>query len=49
MRILSNKLVIGLVTIIVGILVIIGLPEILRWVIGIILIVYGVLVLVGKK
>jgi uncharacterized membrane protein HdeD (DUF308 family) len=51
MKFLANKLVVGIVCIIVGILILpfIGLPAVLAWIIGIILIIYGVLVLMGKK
>jgi hypothetical protein len=49
MSIFSNKFVVAVICIIVGILVIIGMPDILRWIIGIVLIVYGILVLMGKK
>jgi len=51
MAIFSNKIVVAIICIIVGILILpfIGLPSILAWIIGIVLIVYGVLVLIGKK
>jgi len=48
MNILSNKMAIAIIAIIAGILVL-AVPDIIRWVIGILLIVYGVLMLIGKK
>ena len=48
MNILSNKMVIAIIAIIAGILVL-AVPDIIRWVIGILLIIYGVLMLLGKK
>ena len=48
MNILSNKMVIAIIAIIAGILVL-AMPDIIRWVIGILLIIYGVLMLLGKK
>ena len=49
MSIFSNKIVVAIVAVIAGVLIIVGLSNILRWIIGIVLIVYGALVLMGKK
>lgn len=49
MSIFSNKFVVAIIAIVVGILVLIGLPVILKWIIGIVLIVWGILALLGKK
>ena len=43
-----NKMLMGILTIIAGLLVIF-VPHILQWVIGIFLIVMGVMMLMGKK
>jgi len=48
MNILSNKMLSAAIFIIAGILVL-AIPDIIRWVVGIVLIVYGVLMLIGKK
>ena len=48
MSILSNKMITAAIFIIAGILVL-AIPNIIRWVIGIVLIVYGALMLIGKK
>ena len=49
MSIFSNKIMVAVVAIIAGVLIIVGLSAILRWIVGIVLIVYGILVLMGKK
>jgi uncharacterized membrane protein YfcA len=49
MKLFANKFLVAVVCIVAGVLVLVGMPEILRWIIGIVLIVYGVLVLLGKK
>ncbi len=51
MQILANKLLVGIICIIVGVLILplFGLPAFLSWIIGIVLIVYGVLIVLGKK
>jgi len=43
-----NKMVMGIIAIIAGIIVLV-LPEIIAWVIGIFLIIYGILMMLGKK
>jgi len=48
MAFLANKMVMGIVAIVAGIIVLIW-PAIIAWVIGIFLIVYGILILLGKK
>lgn len=48
MSILANKMVMGIIAIIAGILIL-AVPAILGWVVGIFLIVYGILVILGKK
>lgn len=48
MGILANKMVMGIVAIVAGIIVLIW-PAIIAWIIGILLIVYGVLKILGKK
>jgi len=48
MAILANKMVMGIIAIVAGIIVLIW-PAIIAWVIGIFLIVYGILMLLGKK
>ena len=48
MEFLANKMVMGILAIVAGIIVLI-FPAILTWVIGIFLIVYGILILLGKK
>ena len=48
MAFLANKLVMGIIAIVAGIIVLVW-PGIIAWVIGIFLIVYGVLILLGKK
>ena len=51
MGIFSNKLVIGIICILAGLLILpfLSLPTIVAWIIGIFLVVYGILVLLGKK
>lgn len=51
MSIFSNKLVVGIVCIVAGLLILpfLSLPTIVAWIIGIFLIVYGVVVLMGNK
>ena len=44
----SNNLIMGLLAILAGILVIV-MPELIRWIVGIFLIVWGILVLIGQK
>ena len=48
---LSNKFVVAIICIVLGILIlpVIGLPSIIAWIVGITLIVYGILVLLGKR
>mgnify|MGYP001146975969 CR=1 FL=1 len=48
MAFLANKMVMGIIAIVAGIIVLIW-PAIIAWVIGIFLIVYGILILLGKK
>ena len=48
MAFLANKMVMGIIAIVAGIIVLIW-PAIIAWVIGIFLIVYGILLLLGKK
>ena len=48
MNIVANKMVMGIIAIIAGILILV-VPAILGWVVGIFLIVYGILVILGKK
>ena len=48
MSFLANKMVMGIIAIVAGIIVL-AWPPILAWVIGIFLIVYGILILLGKK
>ena len=48
MAFLANKMFMGIVAIIAGIIVLVW-PGIIAWVIGIFLIVYGILILLGKK
>ena len=48
MAFLANKMVMGIIAIVAGIIVLIW-PAIIAWVIGIFLIVYGILMLLGKK
>ncbi|MFC2003451.1 hypothetical protein ACFLV4_05865 [Chloroflexota bacterium] len=47
MSILANKLVMGIIGIVVGVIILIW-PAIIAWVIGILLIVCGILTLLGK-
>ncbi len=50
MKIFTNKFIVALVCIIIGVLILIGgIPQIVMTIAGIVLIVYGVLVLLGKK
>jgi uncharacterized membrane protein HdeD (DUF308 family) len=48
MALLANKMVMGIIAIVAGIIVLIW-PAIISWVIGIFLIVYGILILLGRK
>ena len=48
MGFLANKMVMGIIAIVAGIIVLI-FPAIIQWVIGIFLIVNGILMLLGKK
>ena len=48
MAFLANKMFMGIIAIVAGIIVLIW-PAIIAWVIGIFLIVYGILILLGKK
>ncbi|MFC1871666.1 hypothetical protein ACFLYF_04625 [Chloroflexota bacterium] len=48
MGFLANKMFMGIIAIVAGIIVLIW-PAIIAWVIGIFLIVYGILLLLGKK
>ncbi len=48
MAFLANKMFMGIIAIVAGIIVLIW-PAIISWVIGIFLIVYGILILLGKK
>jgi len=48
MAFLANKMVMGILAIVAGIIVLIW-PAIIAYVIGIFLIVYGILILIGKK
>ena len=48
MAFLANKMVMGIIAIVAGIIVLIW-PAIIAWVIGIFLVVYGILILLGKK
>ena len=45
---LANKMVMGVIAIVAGIIVL-AWPNIIEWVIGIFLIVYGILLILGKK
>ena len=48
MNIVTNKMVMGIIAIIAGILIL-AVPAILGWVVGIFLIVNGILLILGKK
>jgi len=48
MSFLANKMVVGIIAIVAGIIVLIN-PAIIAWVIGIFLIVWGILTILGKK
>ncbi len=48
MAMLGNKMVMGIIAIVAGIIVLIW-PGIIAWVIGIVLIIYGILTILGKK
>jgi uncharacterized membrane protein HdeD (DUF308 family) len=48
MGFIANKMVMGIIAIVAGIIVLIW-PAIIAWVIGIFLIVYGILMMLGKK
>ena len=47
MSMLANKMVMGIIAIVVGIIILIW-PAIIAWVIGIILIICGILTMLGK-
>ena len=47
MAILANKMVMGIIAVVIGIVVLIW-PAIIAWVIGILLIVCGILAMLGK-
>jgi uncharacterized membrane protein YfcA len=44
----ANKVLVGIIAILAGVLILI-LPELLRWIVGIFLIIWGVLTFLGKK
>ncbi len=48
MAMLGNKMVMGIIAIIAGILILV-LPQIIGWIVGIFLIVNGILLVLGKK
>ncbi|MFC2051559.1 DUF3096 domain-containing protein [Chloroflexota bacterium] len=48
MAMLANKMAMGIIAIVVGIIILIR-PEIIAWAIGIFLIVYGILMILSKK
>lgn len=48
MSFLSNKMTMGIIAVIAGILILI-FPAILGWIVGIFLIVNGILLILGKK
>ena len=48
MAFLANKMVMGIIAIIAGILILV-LPQIIGWIVGIFLIVNGILLVLGKK
>lgn len=48
MAMLANKMVVGILAIIAGIIILIW-PAIIAWIIGIYLIVFGILMVLGKK
>jgi uncharacterized membrane protein HdeD (DUF308 family) len=48
MSFLANKLIMGIIAIVAGIIVLVW-PAILAWIIGIFLIIYGILILLGKR
>jgi uncharacterized membrane protein HdeD (DUF308 family) len=48
MGLLANKLLMGIIAIVAGIIILIW-PAILAWVVAIILIVYGILMILGRK
>ncbi len=48
MGMLGNKVIVGIIAIIAGIIVLVQ-PEIIAWVIGIFLIIWGILTILGKK
>ncbi len=43
-----SKIVIGIIAIVAGILILV-LPDLLRWIVGIFLIVWGIVSMLGKK
>ncbi|MFC1971259.1 DUF3096 domain-containing protein [Chloroflexota bacterium] len=48
MAMLANKMVVGILAIVAGIIILIW-PAIIAWIIGIYLIVFGILMVLGKK
>jgi uncharacterized membrane protein HdeD (DUF308 family) len=48
MEMLGNKMLMGIIAILAGIIVLVA-PHIIEWVIGIFLIVWGVLTILGRK
>ncbi len=48
MGLLANRLLMGIIAIVAGIIILIW-PAVLVWVVAIILIVYGILMILGKK
>ncbi len=43
-----SKIVIGIIAVVAGILIL-ALPDLLRWIVGIFLIVWGIVSMLGKK
>ena len=43
-----SKVMLGVIAIVAGV-IILALPDLLRWIVGIFLVVWGILTLVGKK
>ena len=43
-----SKIVLGVIAIVAGLLILV-LPELLRWIVGIFLIVWGIITMLGKK
>ena len=48
MGLLASKMVVGIITIVAGILILV-LPQLIGWIVGIFLIVNGILLVLGKK